>query len=47
MCVYNTILALHIDTSALSDGTYELTQESEGGDPEVVAIVFYLPLFKP
>ena len=24
MCVYNTVLALHIDTTALSDGTYEL-----------------------
>ena len=34
-CVYNTVLALHIDTTALSDGTYELIQESEGGDPEV------------
>ena len=34
-CVYNTILALHIDTTALLDGTYELIQESEGGDPEV------------
>ena len=28
-------LTSHIDTSALSDGTYELIQESEGGDPEV------------
>ena len=28
-------LALHIDTSALSDGTYELIPESDGGDPEV------------
>ena len=34
MCVYNTVLALHIDTTALSDGTYELIPESEGGDPE-------------
>jgi len=34
-CVYNTILALHIETTALSDGTYEMIQESEGGDPEV------------
>ena len=34
-CVYNTVLASHIDTSVLSDGTYELIQESEGGDPEV------------
>ena len=28
-------LTSHIDTSTLSDGTYELIQESEGGDPEV------------
>ena len=34
MCVYNTVLALHIDTTALSDGTYELISESDGGDPE-------------
>ena len=27
-------LASHIDTSALSDGTYELIQDSEGGDFE-------------
>ena len=27
-------LASHIDTSALSDGTYELTPDSEGGDFE-------------
>ena len=33
--VYNTVLALHIDTTALLDGTYELIQESEGGDLEV------------
>ena len=33
-CVYNTIPALHIDTSALSDGTYELIPDSEGGDLE-------------
>ena len=33
-CVYNTVLALHIDTSALSDGTYELIPESDGGDLE-------------
>ena len=25
-------IALHIDTTALSDGTYELIPESEGGD---------------
>ena len=34
-CVYNIILASHIDMSALSDGTYELIPESDGGDPEV------------
>ena len=27
-------LASHIDTSALSDGTYELIPDSEGGDHE-------------
>ena len=31
-CVYNNVLALHIDTTALSDGTYELIPDSEGGD---------------
>ena len=31
MCVYNTVLALHIDTTALSGGTYELIPDSEGG----------------
>jgi len=35
VCVYNTILASHIDTTVLADGTYELIPESEGGDPEV------------
>ena len=34
MCVYNVILALHIDMTALSDGTYELIPESDGGDLE-------------
>ena len=34
MCVYNTVLALHIDTTALSDETYELIPESDGGDLE-------------
>ena len=34
MCVYNIVLALHIDTTTLSDGTYELIPESDGGDPE-------------
>ena len=32
--VYNTVLASHIDTTALSDGTYELIPESDGGDLE-------------
>ena len=35
MCIYNVVLALHIDTTALSDGTYELIPESDGGDLEV------------
>ena len=30
-CVYNSVLALHIDTTALSDRTYELIPDSEGG----------------
>ena len=34
MCVYNIVLALHIDTTALSYGTYELIPDSEGGDLE-------------
>ena len=33
--VYNIVLASHIDTTDLADGTYELIPESEGGDPEV------------
>ena len=28
-------LASHIDTTSLTDGTYELIQEPKGGDPEV------------
>ena len=32
--VYNIVLALHIDTTTLSDGTYELIPESDGGDLE-------------
>ena len=35
VCLCNTVLASHIDTTALADGTYELIPESEGGDPEV------------
>ena len=35
VCLCNTVLASHIDTTALADGTYELISESEGGDPEV------------
>ena len=34
VCIYNVVLALHIDTTALSDGTYELIPESDGGDLE-------------
>ena len=34
MFVFNVVLALHIDTTALSDGTYELIPESDGGDLE-------------
>ena len=30
-------LASHIDTTVLSDGTYELIPESEEGDPEAQA----------
>ena len=37
MCVYNIVFALHIDTTALSDGTYELIPESDGGDLEAQA----------
>ena len=35
--VYNIVLALHIDTTSLSDGTYELILDSEGGDLEAQA----------
>ena len=35
MYVYNTVLASHIDTTDLADGTYKLIPESEEGDPEV------------
>ena len=34
MFVYNVVLALHIDTTTLSDGMYELIPESDGGDLE-------------
>ena len=34
MFVFNVVLALHIDTSTLSNGTYELIPESDGGDLE-------------
>ena len=34
LCLCNTVLASHIDTTALADGTYELIPESEEGDPE-------------
>ena len=36
-CVLVSSLALHIDTSALSDGTYELIPDSEEGDFEAQA----------
>ena len=35
VCLCNTVLASHIDTTDLTDGTYELIPESEGSDPEV------------
>ena len=35
--VYNTVLASHIYTTALSDETYELIPDSEGGDLEAQA----------
>ena len=35
VCLCNTVLASHIDTTAIADGTYELIPESEEGDPEV------------
>ena len=35
MCFCNTVLASHIDTTVLADGTSELIPETEGGDPEV------------
>ena len=34
VCLCNTVLASHIDTTALADGTYELILEFEEGDPE-------------
>ena len=34
MCVFNVVLALHIDSTTLSDGTYVLIPDSEGGDFE-------------
>ena len=37
MCVYNVVLALHIDSTTLSDGTYVLIPESDGGDLEAQA----------
>ena len=36
-CVYNTVLASHIDSIVLSDGMYELIPDSEGGDLEAQA----------
>ena len=37
MCVYNSVLALHIDTTALSDRTYKLIPDSKVGDLEAQA----------
>ena len=37
MCIYNVVLALHIDTTTLSDRTYELIPDFEGGDLEAQA----------
>ena len=34
VCLCNIVLASHIDTTALTDGTYKLIPESEEGDPE-------------
>ena len=34
VCLCNTVLASHIDTTVLADGMYELIPESEGGDQE-------------
>ena len=42
MCVYNVVLALHIDTTTLSDGTYELIPESDEGDLEAQANIAVL-----
>ena len=36
-CVFNDVHASHIDTSVLSDGTYKLIPDSEGGDLEAQA----------
>ena len=37
MCVYNVVFALHIDTTTMSDMTYELIPDSEGGHLEAQA----------
>ena len=34
VCLCNTVLASHIDTTALADGMYELIPESKEGDQE-------------
>ena len=34
VCLCNTVLASHIDTTALANGTYELIPKSEEGDQE-------------
>ena len=35
MFIIMSPFAFHIDTTTLTDGTYELIPESDGGDPEV------------
>ena len=43
MCMFIiSFLALHIDTTVLSDGTYELIPESEEGGPEAQVIATVL-----
>ena len=41
VCLCNTVLASHIDTTALADGTYELIPESEEGDQEASCTPLY------
>ena len=48
--VYNTVLASHIDTTVLSDGTYKLIPESEEGNQEAqlnATILTEVPIQSP